>query len=274
MSTSTASAPAAPMSEQTSSKNGHAPAIAARRWFLVASPVLAGLFAILGAANDPAVGLDGQRLYERYAANPEPLQLKSLGFHWAYAFWMAPAMLLTPYIRGRGAWLANVAAVLGFAGIATLPGLLFIDWYDSAVGQVAGPETTAEVAQVMESMWGVPVFTLPGIVGLMLALPLVALAGWRAGVVRWWGPFAVVAGFAAFTLSGVTWWGCAITTVCFCVFAYTLARGITPTNLPRRENCDTGTGSSGPSGHSENRIDVASKDGSSRHPRRRKARNG
>ncbi len=107
-----------------SSVHGRSPALVARRWFLVASPVLAGLFAILGAANDPAVGLDGQRLYELYAANPEPLQWKSLGFHWAYAFWMAPAMLLAPYIRGRGAWIANVAALIGFAGIATLPGLL------------------------------------------------------------------------------------------------------------------------------------------------------
>ena len=34
----------------------------------------------------------------------------------------------------------------------------------------------------------------------------------------------VVAGFAAFMASGVTWWGCGLTTVCFTVFAYALAR--------------------------------------------------
>jgi hypothetical protein len=225
MSANAVSAPTAPPTKQASPERRRSPALAARRWFLVATPVLAGLFAILGAANDPAVGLDGQRLYQLYAANPEPLQWKSLGFHWAYAFWMAPAMLLAPYIRGRGAWIANVAALIGFAGIATLPGLLFIDWYDSAVGQVAGPETTAEVARVMESMWGVPVFVLPGMIGLLLALPLAALAAWRAGLVRWWGPVVVVAGFAAFTFSNITWWGCAITTVLFSVFAYGVARG-------------------------------------------------
>ena len=48
--------------------------------------------------------------------NPEPLQLKSLGLHWAYAFWIAPALLIARYVRGRGAWLANVAGFLGFAG--------------------------------------------------------------------------------------------------------------------------------------------------------------
>jgi len=203
-------------------------ALAARRWFLVACPVLAGLFAILGAANDPAVGRDGSRLYELYAANPEPLQLKSLGFHWAYAFWIAPSLLLASYIRARGAWIANVAAVLGFAGISTLPGLLFIDWYDSAIGQVAGPETTEEVARTMEAMWGIPLFVIPGMVGFLLALPIAALAAWRGGVVSWWGVLAVFAGYAGFIFSNVTWWGCAITTVFFTVFAYAIARGTAP----------------------------------------------
>ncbi len=77
----------------------------------------------------------------------------------------------------------------------------------------------------MESMWGIPVFVVPGIVGFLLALPLAALAAWRAGLIHWWGPLAVVAGFAAFTFSNITWWGCAITTVCFTVVAYALARG-------------------------------------------------
>lgn len=206
-------------------------ALGARRWFLIASPVLAGAFAILGAANDPAVGLDGARLYELYAANPEALQLKSLGFHWAYAFWIAPSLLLVSYIRGRGAWLANIAAVLGFAGISTLPGLLFVDWYDSAIGQVAGPETTAEVARTLESMWGIQVFVMPGMIGFLIALPLAALAAWRAGLVRWWAVLAVVAGYAGFMFSNVTWWGCAITTVFFTVFAYSIARGTAPSRV-------------------------------------------
>ncbi|HEY0773742.1 MAG TPA: hypothetical protein VGD51_06650, partial [Nocardioidaceae bacterium] len=56
-------------------------AVAARRWFLVASPVLAGLFAIVGAYADPAAGTAGKDMWEVYIAEPEPLQLKSLGFH-------------------------------------------------------------------------------------------------------------------------------------------------------------------------------------------------
>lgn len=203
-------------------------ALGARRWFLIAAPVLAGLFAVLGAGADPAAGISSNRLYELYADNPEPLQLKSLGFHWSYAFWIAPALLIAPLVRGRGAWLANVTAFVGFVGMTTLPGLLFIDWYDSAIGQVYGVEGNVAVTEVMNEMWGVPVFTLPGILGLLLALPLTAITLWRAGLVRWWALAAVVAGFVAFTFSNVRWWGCVITTLCFAVFSVALFHATKP----------------------------------------------
>ena len=203
-------------------------ALAARRAFLVAAPVLAGLFAVVGAYADPAAGIMDDRLYAIYADNPEPLQFKSLGFHWSYAFWIAPALLIAPYVRGRGAWLANVTAFIGFAGMTTLPGLLFIDWYDSAVGQLYGDDAPARVFDLMSQMWGVDVFRLPGIAGFVLALPLTALTLWRAGLVKWWAIVPVVAGFLAFTLSNVMWWGAAITTACFAVFSVILAKATRP----------------------------------------------
>ena len=199
-------------------------AVAARRGFLVASPVLAGLFAVAGSLADPAAGASGPEMLEVYIAYPEPLQLKSLGYHWAYAFWITPALLLAAYVRGRGAWLANVAALLGFAGATTLPGMLLTDWYDSAIGQLYGLEGTLAVGEHMaDTMWGVPVLVSPGFVGLLTALPLAALALWRAGLVRWWAPAAVVAGTVAFLVSEATWWGTALTTVLFAVFSVALA---------------------------------------------------
>ena len=202
-------------------------ALTVRRGFLIASPVLAGLFAIVGAAADPAAGISGTKMFEIYTDNPEALQFKSLGFHWSYAFWMVPAFMAAAYVRGRGAWLANIAAFIAFIGMTTLPGLLFIDWYDSAIGQVhGGAEAVVAVQDKMtETMWGIPWFTTPGILGLMLALPLATIALWRGGVVRWWAFVAVLAGQAAFMFSNVMWWGCVITTVCFAVFAVALERG-------------------------------------------------
>ena len=127
--------------------------------------------------------------------------------------------------KGKGAWIANVAAFLGFIGMTTLPGLLAIDWFDSAVGQLYGPQAPLAVQQHMEqTMWGLPAFLLPGMIGFALALPSAAIALWRAGLARWWALAAVVAGYAAFMLSNVTWWGCALTTAFLTVFAVALAR--------------------------------------------------
>lgn len=199
-------------------------ALSLRRWALIALPILAGLFALLGAAADPAVGEDGRALYEKYAANPDPLQWKSFGFHWSYAFWTMTAFLLAAIVRRRGVWIANVALVLGFVGATTLPGLLVVDFYDSAIGQVAGVDTTVRVNEAMESMWGIAAIAAPGVAAAMLSLPVAALAAWRAGIVRWWAVVAVVAGIVAFGGSGVAVWGTVLTTACFAAFAYALAR--------------------------------------------------
>lgn len=229
MTTITTTAPG--RSERAAVAAGQRPsrALSVRRWFLVASPVLAGLFAIVGAYFDPAAGISGRQMYEIYTVEHLPLQLKSLGFHWSYAFWIAPALLIAPYVRGRGAWLANVTAFVGFAGMTTLPGLLFIDWYDSAIGKVYGVDAVVAVNDKMsEVMWGIPWFTTPGLVGFMLALPLTAITLWRARLATWWALVAAVAGFLAFMLSNVMWWGAAITTLCFAVFAVALHRATDP----------------------------------------------
>lgn len=217
MSTTAVPAPAAGLRARVSP-------LSLRFWFLVAAPVLAGLFAIVGAAADPAVGQDGRVLYEQYAANPDSLQWKSFGFHWSYAFWTIAAFILAAAVRRRGAWLANVALLLAFVGATTLPGLLVVDFYDSAIGQVAGVDTTVAVNDAMDGMWGIKAIAVPGIVGFMLALPVAAAAAWRAAIVRWWAVLAVVAGTASFMLSGVAVWGAALTTVFFGIFAWALAR--------------------------------------------------
>ena len=48
--------------------------------------MLAGGFLVLGAAADPAAGIAGEKMLEIYIDNPGPLQWKSTGYHWAYAF--------------------------------------------------------------------------------------------------------------------------------------------------------------------------------------------
>jgi hypothetical protein len=197
-----------------------------RRHALVALPVLAGVCLVVGAAADPAAGISGDKMFKLYAEHPDALQVKSLAFHWAYAFWIGTALLVAGRVRGRGVWLANIAGVLAFAGMTTLPGLLFADWVDSATGQLWGVEGVNAMHDRVEAIsWGFPYFQLPGLAGLVLALPIAALALWRAGVVRWWAPLSVVAAFVAFIASSVTWPGCLVATACFAVFSVELARG-------------------------------------------------
>ena len=209
---------------------GRSRALAVRRGLLVASPVLAGLFCLVGAIADPASGLSGDKMTRIYIDNPDPLQWKSTGYHWGYAFWIGTALMVAPVVKGRGAWLATIAAVIGFAGMVTLPGMLISDWYQAAIGHAYGAAGVERVEDHMIStMWGLKGFMVTGFPGLAFALPLAAAGLWRARLVRWWSFAAVVAAFVVFMMSMATWWGAALTAVCLAVFAFSLVGATRPT---------------------------------------------
>ncbi len=203
-------------------------ALAMRRGFLVVAPVLAGLLATVGAVADPAAGISGDKMLQIYFDNPGRLQFKSLAYHWSYALWIVPAMLIVPLVRARGAWLATISGFIGFVGVATMPGLLLADWFDSAIGAAHGLQGHHAVYAAMDQMWGIAVFTTPGIVALFLALPLAMLTLWRAQRARWWGPVAAVAAIAAFLLSNATWPGAVIATLFLGVVSLALAKATDP----------------------------------------------
>lgn len=202
------------------------PSILARRVLLIAAPILAGVFAIIGTAADPAAGISGAEMWRLVAENPDPLQWKSFGLHWSYTFWALPALGAWGFIRGRGAWFANVAGFFGIVGVAMLPGMLIVDFYDSAIGQVGGVETVAAVYERFDSMWAVTAMVLPGNLSLLISLPLAAGAFWRAGLAGWMGFTAVILGSAALWFSGFLWWGAAVFTVAAIVFSLDLIRGL------------------------------------------------
>lgn len=201
------------------------PALAARRWFLIAAPVLAGLLAVGGALADPAVGLDGRELYERYAADPGAVQWKSLSYHFAYALWALVALTLAGLVRRRGSWLANVAGLLAILGISSMPGFLLADFYDSSIGQALGVDAATRVGETMSSMWGLGVLASTGAVGFLLCLPVAVLAAWRAGLLSWWGAAAPVVGVVAgFLAVGANPAGAALLTAGFTVLSLALTR--------------------------------------------------
>ena len=204
---------------------------ALRRGFFVASPILAGILLLVATIADPGAGSTGQDLNQAYTDHPGALQWHSLTLHWSYAFWGATAFMAAAYVKGRGSVLANIGAFLGFVAMTTLPGILAVDWYDSSIGQVYGVDAVSSLHDHMDkNMWALPFFAGPGIIGLLLCMPVAAAALWRAGVVRWWSFAAAVAGTATFMGSGVTVWGVSLTAALFTVLGVDLARG---TRSPR-----------------------------------------
>src|SRR6476659_3310269 len=204
---------------------------ALRRGFFVASPILAGILLLVATIADPGAGSTGEEMNRAYTDNPGALQWHSLTLHWSYAFWGVTAFMAAAYVRGRGAVLANIGAFLGFVAMTTLPGILAVDWYDSSIGQVYGVDAVSSLHDHMDkTMWALPFFAGPGIIGLLLCMPMAAAALWRAGVVRWWSFAAAVAGTATFMGSGVTVWGVSLTAALFTVLGVDLARG---TRSPR-----------------------------------------
>jgi hypothetical protein len=228
MTPTTPATDAAPQTSTTTSITSAASAAAVRRWALVLAPVLAGLFVTLGTAFDPAAGLTGDEMFDLYGAHPGQLGLKSLGLHYGYAFLAVPALFVPRLVRDRGAWLATLGAGLAFVGISTLPGLLFVDFYDSAITRLHGADAAAAVADEMRHMWGVTAMALPGMVGSFVG-PLVAgLALWRSRRDLWIAPAGFAVGFAAFTVSNATWWGGAVMTVALAGFSVALHRASRP----------------------------------------------
>ncbi len=193
-----------------------------RRWALVLSPVIGGALLTAGVAIDPGAGLTGREMYEAYGAEAGPMQVHSNLLHWGYGLWGISALVISGLVRGKGAWLANLAFVFGFAGIITLPGLLFIDFYDSAITQVYGADGALEVTKVLDQMWVVAAFAIPGSLGLIIGPVLAAIALARAGLARWWAPVLVFMAFVAFNVSGSLWWGGLIMTGLLGVYAAVL----------------------------------------------------
>jgi hypothetical protein len=221
--------PAEPVGARPTATRSRSAAL--RRGFLVASPILAGILLVIATIADPGAGKTGEEMNRLYVENPGALQWHSLTLHWSYAFWGVTAFLAAGYVRSRGAVLANLGAFLGFVGMTTLPGILAVDWYDSSIGQVYGVDAVASLHEHMEeTLWALPFFAAPGIVGLLLCLPVAAAALWRGGVVRWWAFAAALVGTATFIGSGVTVWGVSLTAVLFTAFSVDLARG---TRSPR-----------------------------------------
>lgn len=169
-------------------------ALAARRYAIIVAPLLAALLIVAGFFLDPAIDESGRELAEEYAANPGREQVSALAFHFAFALLAIPAVALIVATRGRGAWLANLAALFAVLGLTTLPGFLLTDFYDIAIYGELGGEAWDAVDDRIQELPGAAVMFITGFFGFLLALPTALLAAWRGGLLPWWPAAMILVG--------------------------------------------------------------------------------
>jgi hypothetical protein len=169
-------------------------ALRARKTAVVAAPVLAAILIVAGFFLDPAIDESRRELAREYAEHPGREQVSALAFHFGFALLAIPAVALIVAVRGRSAWLADVAAFLAVLGMTTLPGFLLTDFYDIAIYGELGGEAWETVDDRLQKLPGATVMFVTGFFGFVLTLTVALLAAWRVGLLHWWPALLVFAG--------------------------------------------------------------------------------
>jgi hypothetical protein len=179
---------------------------------------------VAGVFLDPDIDTSGRELAREYAENPGREQFSALGFHFAFVMWAPIVFALVGLVRGRGAWLANIAAVLATLGATTLPGFLLTDFYDIAIYGELGGDAWQQVTDRIEELPGAGVLFITGFLGHMLCLPLALFAAWRARLVRVWVPAAMSVAIIAAQVFQPFGSGLLILAAAMVVLAYVFSR--------------------------------------------------
>jgi hypothetical protein len=213
-------------------------ALGFRRAAVIAAPALSALLIVAGFFLDPAIGESGRELAEEYAAHPGREQVSALAFHFAFALLAIPAVALIVAVRGRGAWLANLAAFLAVLGMTTLPGFLLTDFYDIAIYGELGGDAWDAVDDRLQELPGAIVMFLTGFLGFALTLPVALLAAWRAGLLPWWPALVVLAGNVAAQAIpggfGLLVWAAALVVLAYVLWRLLPERVAAPLDEPAR----------------------------------------
>lgn len=189
-----------------------------------ASLALSPLLLAGGAVTSPPQESDSSADYiASLAADPFLTSLSANFFHYA---WVATAVGLVAaltLVRGRrGRALTTVGGIVGVFGSIQMSGLLFNDWFLSALGRELSIDRAVEVWDTMGDP-SVTFWLLSSQVGGLLG-PVIVFAGLaRAGVLSGWlAPLALLPMAAFFLLPGVL--GVVVGLVCGAPFYVTAWR--------------------------------------------------
>jgi hypothetical protein len=195
-----------------------------RRWGIIVAAGLSGVLALVSMFVDPAPSADGRELIEAYAGSPGRQGLHTNLLHYGFALFAPVAYALVGLVRGRGAWLANLAGVLAIIGLSTLPGLVMVDFATVAMANVTDVDTALAASEEMDKMAAFGLLVAPAFLASLLALPVAAAAMARAGLFRWWVAVLVTIAFLGVNAIPDAVLGFAVISVAMMAMAYELWR--------------------------------------------------
>jgi hypothetical protein len=166
-----------------------------RRSVQAALPAVAGALLAAAVLTDPGAANEGREMVRVYAANLDQLQWHVLTLHLAYGVWGLVPVALASLVRGRGRRLMNLAAALGFVVMVSMPGLMLSDMFVAAIANEHGLDAAMELYDTMPSdQWAVLSYLVPGLLSMLLVLPVTFAALARARRTSWWAvvPAALV----------------------------------------------------------------------------------
>ena len=206
--TATVSAPTVPgAASQAAAPVEQATTSGIRRVVQVALPAAVGGLLAAAVLTDPGAANEGREMVRTYAAELDQLQWHVLFLHLGYGAWGLVPFALSPLVRGRGRRLMNLAMVLGFLVMVSMPGLMMSDMFTAAVANEHGLDAAMKLYDEMPAdQWAIKSYLLPGLISMLLVLPVTFAGLARARRTRWWAvvpALLVLPTFAAFGAFGV-----------------------------------------------------------------------
>jgi hypothetical protein len=162
---------------------------------LAAGPlILAGMLTSVWEQDDSLASY-----LQTYLVDPGRSQLSAVLLHFGYLL-LLPALLGLAMVTRDAPRLRAAGLLFGIPALATLPGVLIIDFYDMALAQTLPLDQAVAVAEKVGEYPGTLLFFLPTMVGLVLSFVLLGVAAWRAGFVPWWSAAVLVVGVTLMTM--------------------------------------------------------------------------
>ena len=199
-------------------------ALRIRRGAVIGAAGLSGLLVLASMFVDPVPEADGRELIVGYAGDLTRSGLHTNLIHYGFALIAPVVYALVALVKGRGAWLANVAGVLAVVGLSTLPGLVLLDFTAVATALSIDVDAAVAVEDQMGQLGWFLAIVIPAFLSAMIALPLALAAAWRAALVPGWLSLLAVVTTLTMQFSPVWWIGFGVNAVTMLVVAYYLAR--------------------------------------------------